>query len=68
MTFNQIMWNSIVESVSLDARYVDYDTTTDDNLIIFTFISSEGDYCQWTFDKQQDTITLKTLLEDGKLL
>lgn len=67
MTFNEIIWNSIVESVSLDARYIEYDDT-DNNLIVFKFISSEGDYCQWTFDKKQDTITLKTLLEDGQLL
>lgn len=67
MTFNEIIWNSIVESVSLDARYVEYDDT-DNNLIVFKFISSEGDYCQWIFDKKQDTITLKTLLEDGQLL
>lgn len=53
--------------MSLDARYVDYDST-DNNLIIFAFISSEDDYCQWIFDKKQDTITLKTLSEDGQLL
>ena len=67
MTFNEMIWNSIIESVILDARYIDYDNTNKD-LIVFKFISSEGNYYQWIFDKKQDTITFKTLLENGQLL